>query len=274
MRNGMMIMSALALVLAGGAIAEPQATQATPATPAPRVRGPKTQAEVQALTAMMQATTPDAQIAAAEDFVVKFPQSDFRALAYLGEAQSYRQKGDLIHLVVAGEQALESDPDDGTKVEVQVLLAQAIGPKIGEFDLDREEKLAKVEKYANAALDTLKTMPKPNNPGLSDAQWEEAKAGLSGQAHSALGVDQIVRKDYPKAIAEFKLAVEVTKDSEPAYEVRLANAYDKAGKYDEAVAACDKALAVPSLHPAIKRAAEAEKANALKLKSAPAAAKP
>ena len=266
MRNGM-IMGALALVLAGGVIAAPQA---------PRARGPKSQAEAQALQALFQAPSPDAQIAAAEDFVVKFPQSDFKAVAYLGEAQSYQQKGDYDHTVVAGEQALESDPDDTTKVEIQLLLAQVIGPRIGEFDLDREEKLTKVEKYANAALEALKTMPKPNNPGLSEAQWEEAKAAMNGQAHSALGVDQIVRKDYEKAAAEFRLAIEATKDTEPSYEVRLANALDKAGKYDQAMAACDKALATPNLHPAIKRAAEAEKAKALKLKgaAAPAPAKP
>ena len=265
MRNGM-IMGALALVLAGGAIAAPQA---------PKARAPKTQAEAQALNAMIQAASPDAQIAAAEDFVVKYPQSDFKALAYLGEAQSYQQKGDYDHLVVAGEQALESDPDDGSKVQVQILLAQAIGSRIGEFDLDREEKLAKVDKYANSALDMLKTMPKPN-PTLPDAQWEEVKGALSGQAHADLGVAQIVRKDYEKAIAEFRLAVEVTKGIEPSYHVRLANALDKAGKYDEALAECDKALATPNLHPAIKRAAEAEKASAVKLKgaAAPAAAKP
>jgi len=265
MRNGMR-MGALALVLFGGAIAAPQA---------PRQRGPKSQAEAQALQALFAAATPDAQIAAAEDFVVKFPQSDFKAVAYLGEAQSYQQKGDYDHTVVAGEQALESDPDDTTKVEVELLLAQVIGPRIGEFDLDREEKLAKVEKYANAALDALKTMAKPNNPGLTDAAWEEAKATMNGQGYAALGVDQIDRKDYEKAAAQFRLAVEATKGTEPSYQVRLANALDKAGKYDEALAALDKALATPNLHPAIKRAADAEKANALKLKAAaPAAAKP
>ena len=266
MRNGM-IMGALALVLAGGAIAAPQA---------PKARGPKSKEEAQALQAMFSAASPDAQIAAAEDFVVKYPQSDFKAVAYLGEAQSYQQKGDYDHTVVAGEQSLESDPDDTTKVEAELLLAQVIGPRIGEFDLDREEKLAKVEKFANAALEALKTMAKPNNPGLTDAAWEDAKGALNGQAYAALGVDQIARKDYEKAAAQFKLAVEVTKGTEPSYQVRLANALDKSGKYDEAIAACDKALATPNLHPMVKRAADAEKANAVKLKAAaaPAAAKP
>ncbi len=261
MRNGF-IMSVLALAVASGTIAG-QPARKTPAI--------KSQAEGQALQAMGQATSPDAQIAAAEDFVVKFPQSDFKALAYLVEAQSYQQKNDYDHLVVSGEQALESNPDDGTKVQTLLLLARAIALRTGEYDLDREEKLAKVEKYTNTVLDMLKTMPKPN-PALPDPQWEAAKADLTAQAHEALGLDQMVRKDYDKAIAEFKAAVEATKEPEPSFQVRLAGAYDKAGKYDDAVAVCDKVLANATLHPVIKQAATAERAKALKLKSAQAAA--
>jgi len=257
-------MGALALILAGGAMAQP----------APKARAIKSPAEGQALNTMIQAATPEARIADAEDFVVKFPQSDFKALAFYAEAQSYQEKGDYDHLIVFGEQSLESDPDDSTKVQVELLLARAIALKTGEYDLDREEKLTKVEKYAGGAMDVLKTMPKPN-ASLSDAQWEGAKGGLNGQAHEALGLDQMVRKDWEKAIAEFKAASEATKDSEPSYLVRLAAAYEKAGKYDDAAATCDKVLAAPSLHPVVKAAAEAEKTRALKLKGgAPAAAKP
>jgi tetratricopeptide (TPR) repeat protein len=274
MRNGF-IMGALALALAGGAIARPQPPAAPgQAQPAQKTRRPKSKEEGQAVNAMLQAATPDARIAAAEDFVVKFPQSDFKALAYFAEAQGYQEKNDYDHLVVSGEQALESDPDDSTKVEDQLLLARAIALKTAEFDLDREEKLTKVEKYAGGAMDMLKTMSKPY-PALPDAQWEAAKAELTAQGHEALGLDQMVRKDFEKAIAEFKAASDAIKGSEPSYAVRLAGAYDGAGKFDDALAVCDKLLAVPNLPPAVKRAAEAERARATKLKSsAPAAAKP
>jgi tetratricopeptide (TPR) repeat protein len=256
-------MGAVAAILACGAMAQP----------APKARAIKTPAEGQALNTMIQAATPDARIAAAEDFVVRFPQSDFKALAFYAEAQSYQEKNDYDHLIVFGDQALGSDPDDGTKVNGLLLLARAIALKTGEYDLDREEKLTKVEKYAGDAIELLKTMPKPY-PALPDAQWEDAKAGLNGQAHEALGLDQMVRKDYEKAITEFKAASDSAKD-EPSFRVRLAAAYEKAGKYDEAVAICDKVLTAPNLHPVVKAAAEAERARVLKLKSgAPAAAKP
>jgi len=71
-------MGAVAAILACGAMAQP----------APKARAPKTPAEAQALNAVFQAASPDARIAAAEDFVVKFPESDFKAVAFYAEAQS------------------------------------------------------------------------------------------------------------------------------------------------------------------------------------------
>jgi len=272
MTNGFM-MGALALALAGGAMAQPANSQAPAPTPAPtpRVRALKTAEEQKALQTLMQADSPDAQIAAAEAFVVHHPHSDFKPLALLGEAQAYQKKGDYDHEIVFGELALDSDPDDGTKVQALIFLANAIAAKTGEFDFDREEKLAKVEKYATAALDLLKTMPKPN-PALPDQAWAADKADMIGDAHVALGIDQMSRKDYGKAIEEFRTAVETAKDPDAAAYVRLAAAYDKAGKYDEALAVCDKTLALPGLAPVVASAARSERETALKMKGA--AAKP
>ncbi len=271
MRDGI-LMTALAMALAGGAVLAQEPAQA-PAQPAPKARAPKSPEEAKALQALFQSTSPDAQIAAADDFQAKFPSSDFKALVYLAEAQGYQQKNDYDHLVVYGEQALEADPDPGTKVQTLLLLSRAIAMKTGEYDLDREEKLSKVEKYATTAEDMLKTMPKPN-PQLPDAQWDAAKADMLAEVHVARGQDQMVRKNYDKAAAEFKTAVEAAKNVDPSNEVRLAQAYVKLAKYDDAVAACDRVLATPNVHPMVKQAAESEKAQALKLKSAPPAAKP
>jgi hypothetical protein len=48
--------------------------------------------------------------------------------------------------------------------------------------------------------------------------------------------------------------------------VRLANAYQDAGKHDEAIATCDKVLAEPNLNPRIKAIAENIKAVATRTK--------
>ena len=77
----------------------------------------------------------------------------------------------------------------------------------------------------------------------------------------------MVRKKYDVAITEFKDAAETAADKEPATYVRLASAYDGAGKYDDAITTIDKVLAMPDLQPVVKQVAEAEKARAQQAKS-------
>ena len=57
-----------------------------------------------------------------------------------------------------------------------------------------------------------------------------------------------------------------TKEPDPGTEVRLASAYNKAGKFDEAIALCDKLMAQPDLHPTIRQYAQAERARAFQAK--------
>lgn len=259
MRNRIMT-GLVALAFAGGLMAGQQ-----PA--AEKARVAKTPEEGKAVQAVLQALTPDDRISAADAFVVKFPQSTLRAAVLAAAAQSYQQKNDYEKMVVYGEQALQADPDDATKVQTSVLLAKVLAQHTREFDLDRDEKLAKVEKYANGALELLKTMAKPN-PAISDEQWNAIKSDWAGDAHDALGMDQLVRKDYERAAAEFKTAVETAKDLDPTTEARLAAAYGKAGQYDEAIAVCDKLLAMPDLHPTIRSVMQGERGRAMRAKNA------
>jgi len=215
---------------------------------------------------VFQAANSDARITATEDFVTKFPKSDFLALVLFAEAQSYQQKNDYEKMVVYAERALDANPDDATKVQTELMLARGIAQRTREFDLDREEKLARVEKYANSALDILKTLPKPN-PSLSDEQWNDYKAQMASDAHDALGMDALVRKNNDEAIKEFKTSVGETKEPNPTTQVRLALAYNKAGKYDDAIGVCDTVLKTPNLPPQIQQVAQAERADAVKAKN-------
>lgn len=275
MRNA--LMAGLLAIMGTGIPAAAAAGQA--AAPAQKQRQLKSQEEQKTLQAVLQAMTPDSRITAAEEFITKYPKSDFRSLALFAEAQSYQQKNDFEKMVIYGERALEADPDDATKLQAMLMLANGIAQRTREFDLDREEKLGRVDKYANGALDMLKTIPKPN-PNLPDEQWDGFKGQMASDAHEALGISALVRKNYDQAITEFKTAVEVSKQPEPTAQVRLASAYNKAGKYDDAVAVCDKLMAVPDLNPQIRQIAQAERARALQAKGggaqapAPAAGAP
>ncbi len=239
----------------------------------PKQRALKSPEEQKSLQAVMQAATPDARIAASEEFVTKHPKSDFVSLALFAEAQSYQQKNDFDKMVIYGERALESDPDDTTKLQAMLMLAKGLGQRTREFDLDKEEKVGRVVKYANGALDMLKTLPKPN-PQLTDEQWEGFKSEMASDAHESLGLAALIRKNYDQAIEEFKTATTITKTPDPSAQVRLAQAYNKAGKFDDAVAICDKLMADPNLHPTLKQYAQAERARAIQSKGGGAPAAP
>jgi len=223
---------------------------------------PKSQKEVEAIQAIFNAQTPDARIQAAQELMVKFADTEFKSLALFLTALSYEQKNDFEKMAVFAERTLEADPNNYNSM---IMLARGIAQRTREHDLDKEEKLARAEKYAREAQEVLKTAVKPN-PQLTDEQWVEAKKDFEAQTHEALGMVGMVRKKPDVAIAEFKQAVEGVSQPDPASMVRLAAAYNMAGKPDDAIATADKVLSMADAHATIKQFAQAEKARAVQLK--------
>jgi tetratricopeptide (TPR) repeat protein len=225
----------------------------------PKGPAPKSKAELEALQAIFQqANNPDAVIKLADEFVTKFADSDFKENILNMEAQAYHQKKDETKAQIYAEQALQANPKS---YQADIMLAEIISKSTRETDLDREEKLAKAEKYAKDAMDVVKDAPKPN-PQIPDAQWEEFKKTIAAQAHGAMGIANLTRKKFDVAASEFKAAYD--NDPQPAYMVQQASALQSGGKNDEAIALCDKILADPQLHPAIKNVATQVRAQAVK----------
>ncbi len=240
-------------------------------TQAPAPPKAKSQAEGQALQAMAQAPNAKQREAAAEEFLTKYADSEFKPIVLLVVAQSAEEQGNGEKAIIYGERVLEANPDPATKAQALILLAKQNAQRTREFDLDRDEKLEKVSKYGKSAIDTLNTMAKPNAQ-MTDDQWNTMKSDLLSDAHEALGMGAAVKKDYATAESEFKEAVALGKTGLPTPAVRLADVYNRENKYDDAIALCDKVLAMPNLHPGIKSMAENQRAKALKAKES--AAKP
>ncbi len=249
----------------------PPQTQAAPAVPAgsPVAKQPqvKSQAEAQAVTAIVQAADPDSRIKAADDLVTKFNDSEFKSLALFFAAVSYQQKNDIEKMMVYAERTIEADPQN---YQALLMLGNAIATRTREFDLDREEKLKSAEGYANKAIEILKTAPRPN-PNITDDQWEGAKKDLVSQAHEIFANSAMARNQPDKAIEEYKTAIAGATEADPSTSVRLAAAYNKANKWDDAVATLDKVLAAPNLNPVVKKVASAERERSLQLKKLGAA---
>lgn len=266
MRHAYRTLVTLSLMAATGLWAQAQPAQQE-VQKQPQV---KSQKEAEAVMAIFQALDADTRIQAAQELLNKFADTEFKSIAMQMIAASYQQKNDFENMVIWAERTLEADPKS---YHAMLMLATGIAQRTREFDLDREEKLARVEKYAHQAMDILKTLPKPR-PDVPDDQWEAAKKDFTSQAHEALGLAAMTRKKYDVAIAEFKLAIEGAANPDPATMVRLGAVYNLAGKHDDAIKVLDKVMGDAQVHPVIKQFAQAERARAFQAKQAAKPAEP
>lgn len=225
---------------------------------------PKSNKEIEALNAMFKAPPGEAQIAAAEQLLTTFADTEFRPMALFLEADDYMRLGKFEKSIVFAEQCLAADPQ---YYQAMLLLARQYANHTNENDLDKEEKLTKAAKYANDALGVIPTAVKPN-PQMTDDQWEGFKKDYIAQAHEALGMVGDVRKKYDVSAAEYKTALDGSATPDPATMVRYAVAEEHLGKFDDAIAMLDKAIADPNSQPAVKQIASNEKAKATAAKNA------
>lgn len=226
---------------------------------------PKSTEEAKAVNAMIQAQSagPDAIIKAADDLITRFSDTEFKEVALTFEATAYQQKGDFARAEVLDENVLKINPKN---MQASLQLGELIVTHTGENDLDKEEKLTRVEKLLNGAIEDIKTATKPN-PQLTDAQWDAYKKGETAEAQANLARAALLRKKYDDAITDFKAASET--DPQPAYQAYLAMAYQKAGKNDDSLTICGKLLSDPQLNPAIKNYVQNIQRAATAAKGAP-----
>ena len=229
---------------------------------APKVSPAEAQA-IQAVQDALQKNNPDGVITAADNVLSKFKDTVFKDTILLWEAQAYQQKGDKDKAVIYAERALEANPNN---YQAALILADITVQGTREHDLDRDEKLARADKYANQAIASVTGAEKPN-PQVSDQQWADYKKDMIAQAHDALGMSALDKKDYDKAISELKMAVEDAAHPEPAFQVRLASAYQSGGKNDEAIATAEKVMNDSTVPQQIRSVAQSIRASAVMAKN-------
>jgi tetratricopeptide (TPR) repeat protein len=165
---------------------------------------------------------------------------------------------------VAWGRVLEVNPKN---IAANLKMGGLIAKQTSDKALDRDDQLAQAEKYANTALDGLKTQEAvPGLPAQSVAQLKINE----GEAHMNLAFVWRTRAmankaadpaKYDKAITEMQTAV-ADDPAQTAYQAQLATILHQAGKNAEAIALCDKILALPELNPQIKTFTESLKREA------------
>ena len=244
------VFKGMALLVLGAVVLSAQAKAPSPA-------------EVKGLQAVVNAPTADARVAAVDDFVKNFPTSEYRSFALTAAADAYESTGNTTKAILYYQQAIEANPKDHNAM---LMLAAEVARTTREFDLDKEEKLAKAEKYARDGMALVPSAVKPN-PQITDEQWEAVKKDDLARGHEALGLAALARKKYDVAIAEFKTATETEADVQVPTFLRLGSAYTDAGQPDQAIAVLDKVLAMENLSPQLKQVAQGEKSRAEKAKA-------
>lgn len=224
---------------------------------------PKSQEELDALLAIQNAQGPDERIEAVHNLLTNFKNTEFKEWANFMAMLSYQQKNDFENMLLYGEKTLELNPDNA---DVMVQLAYAIPARTGEFDLDKEEKLAKAEGYAKKALRLIPTMPK-KTPDMPDDEWLMIKKDLMSQVHDSLGLIALKRDDYDAAEDSFRKSLEVASQQGASTFYHLASTLRQKGELDEALGMADKAIAAGGVQAGGRDLAKVLKAEIAKAKA-------
>jgi tetratricopeptide (TPR) repeat protein len=222
----------------------------------------KSQKEAEAVNAVVAAQTPDARIAAVENLLSKFKDTEFKAAVLEMAANAAQQKNDAAATMIYGNRALEANPKS---MQALLIVSATMAQGTKEFDLDKDEKIKKATKMATDAIAIINTAEKPN-PQLPDEQWASIKKDMLSRGHETLGMLAAVDKKYDAAITEFKTAIDTGATPQPSVMIRLAVAYTNTKKFDEASATVDKVLAMAGTPESLKKIAQEEKARIAKLK--------
>lgn len=237
---------------------------AIPALRAQTAPRPKSQKEVQALQAVQNATTPDERLKAIDNVLENFADTEFKVMLLQMAMQTAEQKGDYANTMTYGERLLQVEPKNVFALSTMALETAA---HTREFDLDKDEKLAKAEKYANEAIADAKDAQK-FRPDITDEQWNNVKKDIVSQSYDALGRVEMLRKKYDDAIKDFQTSISEGATQDVTTLVRLGEAYLQEGKYDDAIANFDKAVNAPNSPAQVKQVAAGRKAQAEKMKAA------
>jgi len=163
----------------------------------------KTQEEFAAFNAANALTDAAAQEKAANDFAVKFPDSELRVLLYKTVMHGYQQANNLDKMMEMSKKVLGYDADDP---EALIIAAQVLAERTRDTDLDKADRLAEARKDAQRALVTVDTdIP---SAGYAPEQLTAYKGFIRSEAHEILGTLDYNAKAWGDAEANLKQSIE------------------------------------------------------------------
>jgi tetratricopeptide (TPR) repeat protein len=251
------VLLAMMALTSVAAMAQIQTPPAAAVGKTPKV---KSKEEAAAIKKVTDAKTADEKIAAVDALITNFADTVFKAAALEEAANAADSKSDYAKAVSYGEMAIQADP---SSFYAMLLVAGELAQHTGKYDLDKEEKLTKAEKYVAQALAIIPTASKPYEGG-SDTDWAAFKKDQTATAHKDLGMVAEKRNKWDVATAEYKASVDNAPTPDTVTMARLAAAYNENMQYTEALAMANKVIGMENVNPTVKAFATQERDKAQK----------
>ena len=175
----------------------------------------------------------------AEDFVKKFPSTQYTAFVYSYLMAAYVQSGNPDKGMEAGEKALQINPAD---YRTMAVLSQSYSRMANDGTPNQAADLAKAESYGKNALDGVPKMQKPE--GVSEENFTKGKDKIMALAYSGLGLAAAHKHDFDGAASQLEKAIKLD-DSDMTNFYVLGVVSQNTQHYDKAVAAFEKCAANP-----------------------------
>ncbi len=181
--------------------------------------------EYNAFQACRAETNAQTRLKCLDDFVGKFPKSTLMKYIdqmYWGtynELKNYAKVTEYADKYIA-----ESDPKADIAARVQAFYTRcavfefAYNPKAA----DSSDQLNKAKTACQQGLDTLNSLPKPDN--MNDQQFADQKKPVAALFYNTVGFAELQLKDYPNAATAFKSAL-TNAPTDGVAEYRLGVAY-------------------------------------------------
>jgi tetratricopeptide (TPR) repeat protein len=196
-------------------------------------KGPqwKSRAEYDDFQKILANKDPHAMITAADAFLQKYPNSDFRDQAELAKMQAYQQLNQPEKAMQAAKDALKANPDNLGALNYLCFATPFV---FKPTDPNKDAELSDLDSDAKKGLDALSRQQKP--PNMSDADFNTQIKQLRANFNDAEGFVALQKKDYPAAITSLNAAKQ-DNPSDPFIFYRLGLAYLNSSPpdYDHAI---------------------------------------
>ena len=185
----------------------------------------------------------------ADDFAIKFPDSELRVLLYKQAMRIYQNSNVADKTEAMGRKVLSTDADDP---EALVMVAEVIAERTHDTDLDKDQRYDEAMKMAEKATQTVDTdVSVP--AGTPQDKLDAYKSLLRSNAYSIIGTIEFKKDDFTAAQTNLQKSIDAYPSSpDPVVVLRLALALDKqaaalspdkqAAKYTDALKVANRAV--------------------------------